>query len=953
MKKNSYWHFIGLVVMLFSMESLSAQQDFNAYLTKYSQAFERKDALAMAKVCDEMIQVSPDSHWGYVLMSYSQLMLKDKEKALKYWLNGVNLSPLDYHALAVGVCNFAVQGQLEEAKRYMHYAYQVNGNPDAPRLLEEDLTLLNKYLALPLSELVSESRRIAPIYRNNAFFFQEMGECFNLWAQGKACSKTQVLIQRMKSWPVPIPYFSNTLQFFEAQGRLEVGDYQNGIPLMKSFIQQSGQDIHLSHFRASGFYYLSVADLSAFNYGESLVNAELGLRAHDQVPLVFPNTYSLYLQDKKVLALDLLERPGEKARDAMSLLTAAEILNNKMFQVKAYNYLVSSLLMTTNPEEYRLMSQFFQKANTLAKGDPALEDIIGGNYASFLYREKKPTEAKQLLISLAEKRLRSGQISDAQLLYNNAGFLANYESQYVESVDLFKRAIAITESYRSRLSPSQQLTMMDAQSSAYGGLILSYERLKDSEGLFLAQEQNRSRFLRERLNPAVKPMTLKQAQALLKPEEALIYYSTGNRPGGIIIHVVTKEQASIHQHYPIDAWLTLKKKYINRFSGRPDALNGVKAGPLEDVVNGSLIRYASKEQAFTSQHFEEAFEITRELLKSYDQDLIPVRNDFLSFWHDYLIQPIISRLQGKISLIISAEEHLNLLPFESFMDRSGSYLIENFEIAYIPSMTVLQEVRKRTYSDDRKPVIAMGGATYQGKSPQVGTVERGLLGFLQVQSDVQKKLNQGSNISMELAKLGFGLQADYLAGTLKEVQMIQAMIPEAKVLIDRDMRESVVKELDRSGELANYRFVHIATHGFAYEAIPELAGLMMTSPPEGDGTEDTFLIAPEIAKMNLQADLAILSACDTGTGKYYRGEGINGLNSALMIAGANGTLLSLWPVSDQGTMVLMTLLYDLVFNQDIPADKALNAVKRHMISGVMGAFYQDPVIWAPFVYAGK
>jgi hypothetical protein len=468
MKKSNMRVFVFLLFLILGVHSAFGQADLTTYLTNYSQAYERKDPIAMAKICEEMIQIFPDTHWGYILMSYSQLMLKDKEKALKFWLNGINLAPLDYHALAVGAYNFAVQGKLEDAKRYMNYAYQVNGNPDAPRLLEEDLTVLNKYLTVPLSELVSESRRIAPIYSNNGFFFQDMNDCFDLWTLGKPCTKKQGLIQRMNSWPVPIPYFAGTIQFFEAQGVLEVGDYELGIPLMNAFINNAAGDIHLQHFKSSGYYYLAVHDLNEFNYGESLVHAELGLRAQDQIPIISPNTYSLYLQDRKVLALDLLDREGEKAKEAMKLLAAAEILGNQEFQVKSYNYLVANLLMTTNPDEYQLMSQLFQKANTLAKGDPGLEDIIGGNYASFLYREKKPQEAKQLLLSLAEKRLRTGQISDAQLLYNNAGFLANYESQYLESVDLFKRAIAITESYRNKLSPSQQLTMMDAQSSAYG-----------------------------------------------------------------------------------------------------------------------------------------------------------------------------------------------------------------------------------------------------------------------------------------------------------------------------------------------------------------------------------------------------------------------------------------------------------------------------------------------------
>lgn len=932
---------------------MSKSQDLNVLLGKYSQAFERKDAMAMAAACEEMITQMPDTHWGYILMSYSQLMLKDKEKAMSYWLNGINLAPFDYHALAVGVCNFAVQGNTAESKKLMHFAYQVNGNPDAPRLLEEDLTMLNTYFPLNLSELVSESKRITPMYANNGFYFQDMGDCYNLWMQGKTCPKTNQLIQRMKSWPEPMPYFEAAVKFMEAQGQVESGNYEQGIKSLKSFIKVSDNQPFLRHFRASSFYYLSIYEASQFNYAAALVESEMGLREHDQMPLVFPNSYSAYLMERKVVALDLLERPQDKAKEALELLSIGELLKNKSFQVKAYNHLASTLLMTTNAQEYSIMKDMFQKGYGLAKGNPELEDIIGGNYASFLYREKRFDEAKQLLTRLAEKQVKSGNVLQAQTLYNNAGFLTNYEGQYKESVDLFKKAVAITEQFRKTLNPEQQLSLMNAHSSAYGGLILSYEKLKDSEGLFLAQEQNRSRFLRERLNPNAKALNLKEAQSLLKPEEALIYYSTGNRPGDIIIHVITKDQSHIQQSYPLDNWIQLKKQYLNPFMGRPESLNGVKAGLLEDVVNGSLVMYSSKEEAFKSYHFEEAFEITRELLKSYEPQSKPIRKTFLKFWYDFLIQPVYAQLQGKTSLIISAEEHLNLLPFESFLSKSGKYLIEEFEVAYTPSMSVLYEVRKRDYSSDRKPVLAMGGATYQGKTPNVPPTERSLVGFYQVQNEVQQKLSKGNNISAELAKLGFGLQADYLAGTLKEVQMIKQMIPEATVLVDQEMRESIIKDLDKKGELAKYRFLHIATHGFAYEAIPELAGLMMTSPPEGDGMEDTFLIAPEIAKMNIRADLAIMSACDTGTGKYYRGEGINGLNSALMTAGANGTLLSLWPVSDQGTMVLMTLLYDLVFNQGIPADKSLNAVKRHMISGELGELYQDPVIWAPFIYSGR
>ena len=88
-------------------------------------------------------------------------------------------------------------------------------------------------------------------------------------------------------------------------------------------------------------------------------------------------------------------------------------------------------------------------------------------------------------------------------------------------------------------------------------------------------------------------------------------------------------------------------------------------------------------------------------------------------------------------------------------------------------------------------------------------------------------------------------------------------------------------------------------------------------------------------------------------GKIYGGEGINGLNSALLTAGANSTLLSLWPVDDAGTMVMMTELYNRMFNGNMSVEDAVNSIKRDLLNGKFGERLSLPGIWAPFVHYGQ
>jgi len=145
--------------------------------------------------------------------------------------------------------------------------------------------------------------------------------------------------------------------------------------------------------------------------------------------------------------------------------------------------------------------------------------------------------------------------------------------------------------------------------------------------------------------------------------------------------------------------------------------------------------------------------------------------------------------------------------------------------------------------------------------------------------------------------------------------------------------------------------LHLATHGIVVPEIPELSAIILASGEDDD--EDGFLNTHEIMNLDLKADFVNLSACETGLGKVYKGEGVVGLTQAFLIAGANSISVTLWPVADESTSLFMTEMYHLVEESDMSYLKAMTQVKRKFISGEYGEEYKKPYYWAPFVYYGK
>jgi CHAT domain-containing protein len=165
----------------------------------------------------------------------------------------------------------------------------------------------------------------------------------------------------------------------------------------------------------------------------------------------------------------------------------------------------------------------------------------------------------------------------------------------------------------------------------------------------------------------------------------------------------------------------------------------------------------------------------------------------------------------------------------------------------------------------------------------------------------------------------------------------------SKVYTGPQAREDYLKR-----EAGGYRILHLATHGILNAASPMYSHLLL-SRSDSAGDEDGLLEAWEIMKMDLNADLVVLSACESGRGRVSAGEGVIGLNWALFVAGCPTSVVSLWKVDEASTTELMIEFHRILRLHKNPAD-ALRAASIHLLRTKR---HRHPFHWAGFVVVGS
>ncbi|NNE34655.1 MAG: CHAT domain-containing protein [Rhodothermales bacterium] len=169
--------------------------------------------------------------------------------------------------------------------------------------------------------------------------------------------------------------------------------------------------------------------------------------------------------------------------------------------------------------------------------------------------------------------------------------------------------------------------------------------------------------------------------------------------------------------------------------------------------------------------------------------------------------------------------------------------------------------------------------------------------------------------------------------------ILRRLSKRSTVSLGRRASEQAIVEM----ELNRYRYIHFATHGLVNDSIPELSGLMMHPSSE---EADDILHLGEIYGMDLNADLVVLSACETGKGKFVTGSGVVGLTGGFLYAGARNVVVSLWQVDDFSAATLMKPFY-IRFLRQADYRQALRFAKLEMIASE--GRHSRPYFWAPFI----
>ncbi len=365
-----------------------------------------------------------------------------------------------------------------------------------------------------------------------------------------------------------------------------------------------------------------------------------------------------------------------------------------------------------------------------------------------------------------------------------------------------------------------------------------------------------------------------------------------------------------------------------------------------------------------------------------------------------VMRPIRALLGQTRKVLISPDGALNLVPFAALVDERNRYLVTRYSFSYLTSGRDL--LRLEASQSSKQGAVILADPVFGEMADDKEAPDRKLaLGSGSKQTGVQTLEGNGNGI--DFSQVYFRP----LPGTAGEARRLKVILPQATLLTREQATEAAAKQVSGPSIL------HIATHGFFLDNMmfARGAGRGLGLPAKGSATtpaapaeeniqsvnpllrsglalaganlrksgeEDGILTALEVAGLDLQGTkLVALSACDTGVGEVRAGDGVYGLRRALVLAGSEAQVMSLWPVSDFATRDLMTEYYRAL-QQGQGRTEALRRVQIKMLRGQAGNAneasrilitkgqqsessteprrkrdYRHPYYWASFIQSGE
>ncbi len=333
--------------------------------------------------------------------------------------------------------------------------------------------------------------------------------------------------------------------------------------------------------------------------------------------------------------------------------------------------------------------------------------------------------------------------------------------------------------------------------------------------------------------------------------------------------------------------------------------------------------YTITQQDIVARQFENAAAVRaqiaqyRELLLNPASTPMEYSNAAFAL-HQSLVAPVSKQLQEHKDLLIIPDKEISTIPFETLVTQqkvensfSGlSYLLHKFSVHYAYSATL--------WNKQLSEPEHMAGQFWAGFAPE----------YFQTQA-------ANYNASKEWVSI--------LPGAQEEVEELSELLG-GDLYTGEKATKSALLEAGK-----NYKVMHLAMHSTINNDQPMYSSFLFT--PEVENDEEQLSVS-ELFHQNFNAELVVLSACNTGYGRLLPGEGVLSLSQAFTAAGCPATLMSLWMVPDKETKTLMNNFY-----KGIMAEKsktaALHSAKIEYLKYANNDRMIHPFYWAGFVLSGN
>lgn len=314
-----------------------------------------------------------------------------------------------------------------------------------------------------------------------------------------------------------------------------------------------------------------------------------------------------------------------------------------------------------------------------------------------------------------------------------------------------------------------------------------------------------------------------------------------------------------------------------------------------------------------------------------------------------LLGPVAEALRGRERVLVVADGALHYLPFAAFPlpgappDRRGPPpLAERYQVVTLPSASALAALRRDRRETPAGLVAVVADPVFDAADPRLHPSGTG---------DPPASAGAASRSVPGAAAQGGAPGSPprlYFSG--REAETIGSLVAQEPGSFRALVGLEASREAVLGGALRGYRIVHFATHGVLDATHPELSKLILSRVDAAGRKREGDLYTFEISALDLQAELVVLSSCESALGQEIRGEGLVGLTQSFMAAGARGVVVSLWPIKDRAAAALMERFYRGLLEDGLAPPEAL---RRAQVSMRAQAGWGAPYYWAGFIYQGE